>query len=329
MTSTPTATNRMIAARPPIVDSLDQLVGADERALLLDQILASPVPDGRGRRPRRIVMVAFTTAAAAAAMAAAFAARAWPGGSSADSQQPVSPVLASRVFLAVRSANDVVVVDSTNDGVRSTFWALTEGGGATRMRYSINGTPKYDQTISHVNGRTTLTNVDFAARAWWTEVLVSVPGNPCEVTAVRQGSPAPKATATGAPRRAVQRRGGGACQVFGPTPRQVVEGLNAGIFHVTGHPKLHGRPTIELTAQYPGVGGKYELFIDARSYLPVMSVNSTNSAPFTTTYRYLPASPANLTLLQVPIPAGFRHAAQPIRCDVSELGPHGSPDGCP
>ena len=92
---------------------------------------------------------------------------------------------------------------------------------------------------------------------------------------------------------------------------------------------LDGRPTIELTASYAGMSGSYEVFVDAQTYLPLKSINSINTSPFTTTYSYLPLTAANEALLQVPIPAGFRHVDHPISCTPSQLGSHGSTDGCP
>lgn len=323
MSSTRSTTERLTSARPRIADSLDQLVGAGERAELLERILTSqPIERDQLRHrpasmPRRRVMTALVGAAAAAVVVTAFAARVWPGQSPRQAGPLASAVLVSHITAAARSVNDVVVITSTNDGVRSTFWTLTQGGHATRMRYSIDGMPSYDQTISDAHGRRTITNVDFAARAWWRVVSSPVPGDPCVVAVGGRGATA------GA------ESGPSSCQVFGPTPRQVVRSLNSGLFHITAHPVIDGRRAIKLTAHYPNTSGEYDLIVDARSFLPLLSVNSVNSPPFTTTYRYLRATWRNLALLQVPIPSGFRHAAQPVRCDPSQLGPHGSPDGCP
>ena len=326
MSFTRSSTERLASARPWIVDSLDQLVGAGERADVLERILASePIERDqlRHRRAsisRRPVRAALFGVAAAAVIVTAFAARVWPGQSPRQVGPLASAVLVSHITVAARSVDDVVVITSTNDGVRSTFWTLSDGGHATRMRYSINGTPSYDQTISDAHGRRTITNVDFAARAWWREILSPVPGHPCEFVLDGGGATASASAAQSSPP---------SCQVFGPTPRQVVAGLNSGLFHVTGHPVVDGRRAIKITAHYPNTSGEYDLIVDARSYLPLLSVNSVNSPPFTTTYRYLRATQANLALLQVPIPSGFRHVDQPVRCNPSQLGPHGSPDGCP
>lgn len=327
MSSTRSTTERLAAARPPIVDRLHELVGADERAELLEQILASPVPHTYRGRPRVRRLAAVAMAGVVALGAAILAARTWPG----RSTQP-GPVMSAALLAHMTSAaghvHAVVVIDSTSDGVRSTFWALTNGGGPTRMRYSVDGRPSYDQTISNTDGRRTITNVDFAARAWWRVMASPVPGSGCAITlagrrASAAGTPAvPKGTEHSAGDRA-------SCQVFGPTPKDVVRGLDAGVFRIAGHPVIDGRRTIELTARYPGTSGTYVLFVEAETYLPVRTINSVNSSPFTTTYRYLPATRANLALLQVPIPAGFRHADGPISCNPSQLGPHGSPDGCP
>ena len=308
MRSARSTTARLVAARPPVVDALDELVGADERAELLERILASeataPAPvRSRRRRPRRArIATALVGAAAASLVATTLGARLWPGQSPRAARPAASRAetaqLLAYVTSAVASVEGIVVIDSSNGGVRSTFWTSTGGGSTTRWRYSINGRPSYDQTITEMNGRQTITNVDFAAHAWWTEQSPSQCGQ-------------------------------SSCQTFGPTPGQVVQSLRTGEFRITGHPVVHGRPTIELTATYPGFSGTYTLLVDTASYLPLQSVNSVNTSPFTTTYTYLPDTPANVALLQVPIPPGFRHAARPITCSPSQLGPHETTFGCP
>ena len=108
-----------------------------------------------------------------------------------------------------------------------------------------------------------------------------------------------------------------------------MQNLNAGEFQTTGHSLLDGRPTIELTAQYPAAHSTLQLFVDAATYLPVKSISSSPGTTDSTDYSYLPASSANLGLLQVPIPRGFRQADKPIQCSPSQLKPHETTFSCP
>ena len=337
MKSVPYTEERLIAARPPVAEQVDRLVGPDERAHLLEQILGDDTKAlGRlgprhGTRNRRRAL-ATVGAAAALALLTTTAARVWPGQSSGNGKPVASSeaavLLLAHVTSAVGSVNDVAVVNTVTDGVQSTIWTLTGDGSATRMRYSVDGHPDYDQTISTVNGLRTITNVDFAARAWWTETSPPVPGSPCATTFGTHAS-------TGTPATAVPRPTGQtdqspvSCQTFGPTPQQIMQNINAAVFNITGHPTLNGQPTIEITAYYPNTKGSYRLFVDPKTFLPLQSINSVNTAPFTTTYTYLPAIPANMALLEVPIPSGFRHVPQPIFCNPTQLGMHHSPFGCP
>ena len=75
MSPTRFPTQRLIAAQPAIVESLDELVGAEERARLLEAILASeasdlrPAADRRRRRGQTRVVAVMVVVAAAAVVA--------------------------------------------------------------------------------------------------------------------------------------------------------------------------------------------------------------------------------------------------------------------
>jgi hypothetical protein len=335
MRSTRSATERLSAARPLLADDLDELVSADERADLLDHIMGSdttkldPVPARRWSLPQGRIVAAVAGSVAIVLAVTTFGVRAWTGGATPDSSPRTSATLLAAVTTAVDNVRAVVAIDSTaNDDVRSTFWTLTEGAGGYRMRYSIGGKPSYDMAISTANGRTTLTVVDFPAHAWWT-FASQTQQDPCLV-AIPAG-PGAASPATTTPPRGSRRTNGGtpSCSAFGPTPAQVVQSLNTGEFQIAGHPLLDGRPTIELTARYPAAHSTLQLFVDASSYLPVKSINTSPGTTVSTDYSYLHASSANLGLLQVPIPTGFRQADQPIRCSPSQLKPHETIDSCP
>jgi hypothetical protein len=343
MRSTRSATERLAAARPLLADHLDELVSADERAHLLDHIMGSdtteldPVPARRWSLPQGRIVAAVAGSVAIVLAATTLGVRAWTGGSAGgakpDSSQRASATLLAAVTTALNNVRYVVVINSTAyDDVRSTFWTLTEGASGYRMSYSIGGKPSYDMALSTANGLTTMTVVDFPAHAWWTVTSQTLQQqDPCFVAIPDTGGQSAIATVATTTQQGASRPDGGtpSCSPFGPTPAQVVQSLNAGEVQTTGHPLLDGRPTIELTAQYPAAHSTLQLFVDASSYLPVKSINSSPGTTVSTDYSYLQASSANLGLLQVPIPPGFRQADQPIRCSPSQLKPHETIFSCP
>ena len=109
-----------------------------------------------------------------------------------------------------------------------------------------------------------------------------------------------------------------------------------GLWRVTGHVTIDGRPALELvwktspaTDAWP-VGSpnrsgelRRTLWVDAHTYLPIrqrIQLGSGSSGPFsgiTADYRLLPPTPANLATLQPVIPKGFTrthglHGAVPV-----------------
>lgn len=85
----------------------------------------------------------------------------------------------------------------------------------------------------------------------------------------------------------------------------VQQGINNHRLKMVGSKMLGGHTTLEL--EFPGAyGHTTRLWVDPSTYLPVKSVVFSG---FTTTqeYQWLPASSANLPLLNIAIPAGFAH----------------------
>ncbi|HEY6311208.1 MAG TPA: hypothetical protein VIY52_10445 [Streptosporangiaceae bacterium] len=102
------------------------------------------------------------------------------------------------------------------------------------------------------------------------------------------------------------------------SPSLIRDQIASGRFTVVGTVRLQGRQAVEITwSQSPGpITVATTLWVDAQSYVPLRSVDIMRAGPNhsllgtdTTDYQILPATPANLDLLNPPIPAGFRQTA--------------------
>lgn len=103
------------------------------------------------------------------------------------------------------------------------------------------------------------------------------------------------------------------------SPSLIRDQLASGGFTVVGPVSLPGHEAVELTwSQSPGrMTLATTLWVDARTYLPLRSVTTMRAGLHdallqtdTTLYQILPVTPANLDLLNPPIPAGFTRTAQ-------------------
>ncbi len=101
-------------------------------------------------------------------------------------------------------------------------------------------------------------------------------------------------------------------------------GDRVGQLKVVAHTELASQPVLELRHTFdspPGSGPwTRTLWVSDRTYLPVRALSSftegTRAQGFTTdiiavSYKFLPATPANLALLKPVIPAGFTQTAKP------------------
>jgi hypothetical protein len=102
------------------------------------------------------------------------------------------------------------------------------------------------------------------------------------------------------------------------SPSLIQDQIASGGFTVAGTVRLRGRPAIKLTwTRSPGrLTVTTSLWVDARTYLPLRSATTIRAGLHnmlletdTTQYQILPATQANLDLLEPPIPAGFTRAA--------------------
>lgn len=89
------------------------------------------------------------------------------------------------------------------------------------------------------------------------------------------------------------------------TPKEIRDALKKGMLTVTGPGEpVNGKPTILLHQNADKVGVGMDLWIDAKTYLPVRwQWEQANSTPFDVTY--LPPTPENRAQLTTVIPEGF------------------------
>jgi hypothetical protein len=100
--------------------------------------------------------------------------------------------------------------------------------------------------------------------------------------------------------------------IFGPST--LAHDISAGAWQVVGRTQLDGQQAIELNETDRGDNNTaleplpVRLWVNAQTYLPIRLAMGTRdgSTPMGfVDFRYLPPTPANLVLLQVPIPVGY------------------------
>jgi hypothetical protein len=97
-------------------------------------------------------------------------------------------------------------------------------------------------------------------------------------------------------------------------PAALVRGIAGGAWRVVVRTRLDGQQAIELSA---AGRGRYifkpmptRLWVNAQTYLPIRLVSGAASTGMAVEdFSYLPATPASLALLRVPIPAGYHRSA--------------------
>jgi hypothetical protein len=91
------------------------------------------------------------------------------------------------------------------------------------------------------------------------------------------------------------------------SPAALARGIIKGLWVVTGRTRLNGRPAIELTETPAGVYQPLPtvLWVDARTHLPLRMISGPAKSSTQVDWSYLKPTAANMTQLQVPIPAGY------------------------
>ena len=93
-------------------------------------------------------------------------------------------------------------------------------------------------------------------------------------------------------------------------PAALVRGIADGAWRVVARTRLDGQQAIELSETGRGTAiiepMPTMVWVNAQTYLPMRLVSGTASTGMAVQeFSYLPANPANLALLRVPIPAGY------------------------
>jgi hypothetical protein len=295
------------AARPALSDeppALSALSASPEAAVMLVRILEVP-RDPRPRMTRRRLLLAGVPAAAAAVAAAAVAVAASGPGST---RPTVSGVRAAVLDAFEQDSGDIVYATRTirrPKGPVVTHQAWTYPAFAVpgqRVRFRLfqfsDGVPVQDTesvytqdaasaslSLSTTQGPRTaeITDVQYRTQTWSRQQSSSV---------LLAGS---------------------------LSPSLIRDQIASGHFTVIGPVELDGRRAVELTwSTSPGrLTVTTTLWMDAGTYFPLRSV-AVMRAPLgnavletdTTHYQILPATPANLSLLTPPIPAGFTRTAK-------------------
>jgi hypothetical protein len=102
-------------------------------------------------------------------------------------------------------------------------------------------------------------------------------------------------------------------------PAALAHEVAHGLWRVTGRAQVNGQPVIELAETRSGRYLHYMplpvlLWVNARTYLPVRMITGAGTPQMSQSdWYYLRPSTANMALLRVPIPAGYRQINGPAR----------------
>ena len=277
------------------MDRLVQLVGqlapetappspdakARQRAALVRSIeAAGSARPGPGRHhPRRRGWLLAVGAAAAAAVTGMVVV---PGSRSPrpPSHPPYVAPGTSAVLTAVTGAlagtgGDIEEVRQTvpMGQLGSTAW-VDLATGACRVNTAVGG--KLTLTVFVGDGHAVI--IDHANRQWWS-----------------------------------RSSGGVTCEQL--TPRTIALDVAAGRYTIAGQGNIDGRRVLRLVSRAATSGlhpvtKLTTLWVDATTYLPVQSTTSGHLTE-KTVFAWLPATANNRAVLEVAVPAGFRHVATP------------------
>jgi hypothetical protein len=274
----------------------------------------------RHTRKRRKTLRLAVASGAATAVAASAVAIAWmsgafsPAGAPATKTTPTTAYVVSRVENALAPASIDNLIDSSRlsfpPGTRfgPSFGGLgnpgTAGGAGSQWNvttvlhwqyqglqkysaYSPGGQHVFDVGISLANGSATATAVIYRGHTWWTTT-----------------EPPSKPASPGcAPNGTIQLRNGPG----NGWPAFIRSQLACGSYTVAGRQEVDGIDAIKITAgQQPA---QLTIFVDPATYLPVQ----LSIGPLRMSFQWLDATPANLALLKVAVPAGFQQVAPPAQ----------------
>jgi hypothetical protein len=279
-----------------------------------------PATPRRGRRRRALTIGLPATAAAAAVTAFALVAAssgtgagpAQPGTAHAGGQSTSGTSVKAKLLAAIGAAagqmlyvhsTETVAGESYSENIWLSPWGA-QAGQTQRMRLESPG----DQDVEMIY---TMPAGGGTGGALTTKGKGGVEGRLIDVeTRLRTWSDQARTTVTtGSPVE---------------SPAQLRQEIASGQLKVMAHTELAGQPVLELRHTFdspPGSGPwTRTLWVSARTYLPVRALSTftegTKAKGFTSdiiavSYKFLPATSANLALLKPVIPAGFTQTAKP------------------
>jgi len=103
---------------------------------------------------------------------------------------------------------------------------------------------------------------------------------------------------------------------FQPTPGYIKATVACGALAADGHAVVDGVDAIKLIGTAKSKARPLTVYVDPATYLPLRVVELGQQ----TDYQWLPATPARVAQLRVPVPAGFRRTAQPPLSLVNDEG---------
>jgi len=273
----------------------------------------------RYTRKRRQTLRVAVASGAATAVAASAVAIAWVSGAFSPATTPTTQTTAYVVrhvenALAPASVGNLIGVSRVEfppgiteqpvvggsvggqtGGGASSPWSVaylvqqTYQGQVKDSVYSPSGQHVWEEGFSAADGSGTQTTVLYASRTWWT---------------VTMGNAASRAQSPGClPSGRIELSGGPG----NGWPAFIRSQLACGAYTVAGRQEVDGIDAIKITAGQPPA--RLALYVNPVTYLPVQ----LTIARLTIDFQWLPATPANLALLKVAVPAGFRQVAPPAR----------------
>jgi hypothetical protein len=266
-----------------------------------------PNATGPGRRRRFTIAVATGVAAAVAGLLAVLL-----PGSAVTAQGPASRIrtaaYVTRIEQALSESGRANVVGYSRttlppgssvllmaDALQISFapGVTSSSGLRTLVRWSYPGTDKFsaftaagrpifDETLTAAGGGSAET-VIYGNATWW--------------RAAPTGTQAPVPPVCG---KGVDLGAGG-------WPAYIRFELGCGAYLMHGRERVDGVDALKLT----GNRGLVALWIDPKTYLPVRAVFDLGQHPVQTDFHWLPPTSANLALLSLRVPPGFRQVRPP------------------
>jgi hypothetical protein len=276
-----------------------------EAVALLSRITAGPLDSERlrpRRLPRRLVLAGIPAIAGAAAAGGIVAAMR----ESAGPSRPLSPTVGGAIPGAAslrtaildafeQASGDILAGVDTSVAPNGTtmftertwlYPMLPQRGQQVRMRVSVSGPGGQDtdyESFTYGGPKATLIAVDYRNRTWF-----KGPNSPTIV--------------------------GGS----GPSPKQMRDAITRGTYQVVGTEKLGGRRALKLSFPFGDgpPGFTTFLWVDATTYALLQMVttssyrNGDKVGHNSLEYRVLPATQANLALLNPVVPAEFTRVSK-------------------